>query len=43
MASWDEYKSQVTARWTAADSSIYEDALDLIEGEPLVRHYYRVV
>lgn len=43
VASWDEYKAQVTARWTAADSGLYEESLQLIEGEPLVRHYYRVV
>lgn len=42
VASWDEYKAQVTARWTAADSAVYDAALELIEGEPLVRHYYRV-
>lgn len=43
VASWDEYKRQVTARWTATDSMVYERALDQIEGEPKVRHYYRVV
>lgn len=43
VASWDEYKAQVTARWTAADSAVYERALELIDGEPLVRHYYRVI
>jgi MFS family permease len=43
VASWDEYRAQVTARWTAADSGVYERALELIEGEPLVRHYYRVI
>ncbi len=43
VASWDEYKSQVTARWTAADSMVYERALDFIKGDPLVRHYYRIV
>ncbi len=43
VASWDEYKAQVTARWTAADSGVLAEALDLIEGEPLVRHYYRVI
>jgi hypothetical protein len=43
VASWSEYKNQVTARWTAADSGVYEDALDLIDDEPQVRHYYRVV
>lgn len=43
VASWDEYKAQVTARWTAADSAVYGEALELIEGEPLVRHYYRVI
>ncbi|MFT4049099.1 MAG: MFS transporter [Solirubrobacterales bacterium] len=43
VASWDEYKAQVTTRWTVADSGVYEQALDLIEGAPLVRHYYRVI
>jgi predicted MFS family arabinose efflux permease len=43
VASWDEYKAQVTARWTAADSDVYAEALELIDGEPLVRHYYRVI
>lgn len=43
VASWDEYKAQVTARWTAADSGVYAEALDLIDAEPLVRHYYRVI
>ncbi|MBJ7353409.1 MAG: MFS transporter [Thermoleophilaceae bacterium] len=43
IGSWEDYKSQVTARWTAADSGVYQRALDLIEGDPLVRHYYRVV
>lgn len=43
VASWEEYKNQVTARWTVADSGVYDRALELIEGEPLVRHYYRVV
>lgn len=42
VASWEEYKNQVTARWTAADSGVYEAALDLIKGDPLVRHYYRI-
>jgi hypothetical protein len=43
VASWEEYKNQVNSRWTVADSGVYERALDLIEGEPLVRHYYRVI
>ena len=43
VASWDEYKAQVTARWTVADSGVYEQALELLDGEPLVRHYYRVI
>lgn len=43
VASWAEYKSQVTARWTVADSGVLEEALDLIDGAPLVRHYYRVI
>ena len=43
VASWDEYKRQVTARWTATDSMVYDRALEQIEGEPKVRHYYRVV
>lgn len=43
VASWQEYKNQVNSRWTVADSGVLERALDLIEGEPLVRHYYRVV
>lgn len=43
VTSWDEYKKQVTARWTVADSGVYEDALDLIKGEPDVRHYFRVI
>lgn len=43
VTSWDEYKRQVTARWTVADSGVYEAALDLIKGEPDVRHYFRVI
>lgn len=43
VASWVEYKRQVTARWTAVDSMVYERALEQIEGEPTVRHYYRIV
>ena len=43
VASWEEYRRQVNARWTVADSGVYEGALELIKGEPDVRHYYRVI